>query len=120
YDSWGRLLATWSPLDREDRPGLKFEYRDAVCVAKTTIEPYSQTLSSCGDSEYTGLRDFVSPTVVKTLAWNDQVRGCKDQAGVIVDCLSSSALNSIQSDGGYLTSYAFGDGQLHLPSVNRG
>jgi hypothetical protein len=26
YDEWGRALAVWSPLDRSDRPGVRFEY----------------------------------------------------------------------------------------------
>jgi RHS repeat-associated protein len=128
YDDWGRTLAVWAPLDREDRPGLKFEYADAICQEQQVngFIPGTEQLQieyipiSCDESSTTDL-DLRSPPRVTTSIWDDHLRRCQEHSGSrFIKCSDPSAVGFVDetSTGAYRVTHVFGDGQAQSQVVN--
>ena len=65
YDEWGRLTTTFSPLDRADRPGERFEYADARC--SDVFNPGEQP---CDTAAFNAL---ITPSRTLTNTWDDAI-----------------------------------------------
>jgi RHS repeat-associated protein len=64
YDEWGRLTTKFSPLDRADRPGLRFEYTDARCYNVSDPGELCNAPSSSA---------LFSPFLTTTYTWDDAI-----------------------------------------------
>ncbi len=127
YDEWGRPLATWSPLDRPDRPGIRSAYREAICEKFSHAIPtgtgeleFIEVFEATG-CERPGTR-LKSPSRVTLQTWDDQLARCSTAAGRTVHCVNeaSAKFADEQPPGDYRASYLFADGQTHRQSVNSG
>jgi RHS repeat-associated protein len=118
YDAWGRPTDVWGPLDRRDRPGLRFEYDDASCVETILAgsggggETPQDVETSCASPL---AHTLYKPARTTSYVWDDQLRRCRDAKDMIVPCTSPHALRFADetATGAYRVSYAFGDGQVH-------
>jgi peptidoglycan-associated lipoprotein len=120
YDEWGRPLATWSPLDRYDRPGIRHAYADAVCLARFRRgNVLVVDEAPCRDPQTISLQ---YPALTTTYIWDDQLRRCKDITGAIVQCSEPTAQAFVveSSTGAYRVSHTFGDGQIQAQTVKDG
>jgi len=104
YDEWGRTAATWSALDRPDRPAVRIAYRDALCERS---DQNGVLPAACGQFDATGIQ-LRSPALATTLSWDDQLPRCVTSSGAVVDCANAAAANFAheQAPGGYRTSFA--------------
>jgi YD repeat-containing protein len=103
HDEWGRISASWAPLDRADRPPTQVEYADA-----------------CPADDVNAVRCYPARTTTRT--WDDQLRRCMTGAGKVVACSDAKAVAFVpeQATGAYSVSHLFADGQLHAQSVSDG
>ena len=115
YDEWGRLAASWAPLDRIDRPGVRTEYRDASCE-RTGQEGFDDV--ACNRVDLPGLR-VKSPPLVVTFKWDDQLPRCLTAAGkarVRGRAAERLPVARVLEATGEPT---FGDGQMHMQGGER-
>jgi len=121
YDEWGRTLAVWSPLDRNDRPGVRYEYADAMCE-KGVFGPDGRETFVPESCEKPVLFSLRTPARTTTFSWDDQIRRCQANNAQFVPCASPAA-NKVASEpgtGAYVVTHTFGDGQIQAQTVNGG